>query len=162
MPFAGDIVQADDVNTIVGTQLGIVAAPVTSTSNGTPTSGTTEVRDAVLGNFTFTVAAAQASTRYRVVLAGRGLSGSVVGDRYGINFRDGGASTPTASSTLIGANATVYVNATGSNGVESNTQTATWVPGAGVHTVGVFTVRLNGTGVATPVGACEFYVEALG
>ncbi|SRR6266581_2590704 len=162
MPSAGDIIDAADVNTIVGTQLGIVASPVTSVSNGTVTSGTTETRDAVLGNYVFTVAAAQASTRYRVVLAGRGLNGTVAGDRYTINFRDGGASTPTATSTLVGVNFNVYIPATGSTGVQANFMGSTFVPGAGTHTIGVFVVRSLGTGTATPNGACEFYVEALG
>src|SRR6266704_5920184 len=125
MPSAGDIIDAADVNTIVGTQLGIVAAPVTTVSNGTVTSGTTETRDAVLGNFVFTVAAAQAATRYRITLSGRGLSATQASERYTINFRDGGASTPTATSTLVGVNFNQPISFTGSLGVQAGTWSST-------------------------------------
>jgi hypothetical protein len=161
MPSAGDIVNAIDVQ-IDGVQLGIIGSPVTTSSNGTITSSGTETRDAVLGNLVFVVAAAQASTRYRITLSGRGLFCSAPADRYTINFRDGGASTPTATSTLVGVNFNVTFTAAGSPGVAANTMSSTFVPGAGTHTIGVFVARISGTGTATPVGACEFYVEALG
>lgn len=168
MPSAGDIIEAVDVE-IPGIQLGTVAW-TSQVSNGTVTSGGTQTRDAVLGNVTFTVAAAQNTTRYRVVLAGRGVFGnSITGshDRYTLNFRDGGASTPTTSSTLIGPNFNVLVenqdaDQGGTAEVQAQFYASTWVPGTGVHNVGAFWVRSSGTGTGTPTGACEFYVEALG
>lgn len=160
MPSAGDPINAVDVQ-IANVLLGTVVWSST-VSNGTTTSGTTETRDAVMGNLSFVVAAAQAGTRYRVVMAGRGLNGSVAGDRYSINFRDGGASTPTATSPLAGVNFNVRIDDTSSNGVQANFVASTFIPGAGTHTIGVFYVRSLGTGTATPVGASEFYVEALG
>ena len=160
MPSAGDIIEAVDVQ-IPGVQLGTVAI-VTTVSNGTVTSGGTETRDAVLGNLVFTVAAAQAATRYRVCLAGRGLNCTAAADRFTLNFRDGGASTPTAVSTQVGPNFNVTFAAIGSPGVAANFWASTYVPGAGTHTIGTFWVRTSGTGTVTPVGACEFYVEALG
>ncbi len=160
MPSAGDIVEVADVQ-IPNVQLGTVAY-VTQASNGTVTSSGTETRDAVLGNLTFVVAAAQNTTRYRIVLAGRGLNCTAAADRFTLNFRDGGASTPTAASTLVGVNFNVTFAATGSPGVAAAFFGSTFVPGTGAHTISAFWIRTSGTGTATPVGACEFYAEALG
>lgn len=162
MPASGDTLVGTDVSTIVSVQLGTVAY-TSQTSNGTVTSGTTETRDAVLGNLTFVVAAAQNTTRFKVTLSGRGLFSTVAGDRFAINIRDGGGSTPSATSTLVGVNFTqVMPSATGSNGIQASTFSTTFVAGTGTHTLSVFTVRVNGTGTATPSGACEFYAEAIG
>src|SRR5215813_7526415 len=83
----------------VPNQYGLPTARVTTASNGTTTSAGTETRDAVLGNLAFT---AVDTVRMEVHLHGRMLFGNSTsaGDRYKINIRDGGASTPTASSTL--------------------------------------------------------------
>jgi hypothetical protein len=115
-------------------------AATTTAANGTETSGTTETRDAVLGNYSFT---ALAGHSYRVVLENAGGVCTVVNDQFGIRIRNGGASTPTASSTQI-----------------ANTRLACWnnsialplfisgkfSPGAGVQTLSVFCIRLAGTG----------------
>jgi len=160
MPSAGDIVNAADVQ-IPNVSLGTVAW-VSTVSNGTTTSSGTETRDAVLGNLVFVVAAAQAGVRYRITLAGRGLNGTAAADRYTLNFRDGGASTPTAVSPLVGVNFNVTFAATGSPGVAANYWGSTFFPGAGTHTISAFWIRTSGTGTATPTGACEFYAEAMG
>lgn len=160
MPSAGDIIEAADVE-IAGISLGMITW-TTQSSNGTTTSSGTETRDAVLGNITFVVAAAQNNTRYRVVLAGRGLNVTAAADRFTLNFRDGGNATPTASSAQWGVNFNMTFTATGSPGVAAGFFASTAVPGTGTHTLSAFWVRTSGTGTATPTGACEFYVEALG
>jgi hypothetical protein len=140
--------------------LGIPGAAVTTGSNGTATSGTTETRDAVLGNYQFT---AIANVRYRLTLAGRGPSCTVVADRFalGLRYTIGGA-TPTSSDTLLGHTTTWVPSVAGGNGVVTVNHSASFIPGAGLITVASFWTRLNGTGVATPTGLCEMYAEAIG
>jgi hypothetical protein len=157
MTTAGEIVRSSD--------LGTAAAPVTTSTNGTATSAATETIDAVLGSLTFT---AQPGRRYRVQLWGRALSMTVANDRFSLKMRyttDG--STPTAASTQIGHDATIVNTITGTNGAIQLPLTLTFVPIAAGGTAAVVTVRVswtrvNGTGVATPVGTCEFWVEAVG
>jgi hypothetical protein len=92
---------AEDVDgALEEVRTGIMADPITNAGAGTPTSSTTEVRDAVLGDYVFT---AVAGRRYQVVLTG-GMSSSVANDVYEVNVRDGGGSTPTSGSTLVAQN----------------------------------------------------------
>jgi len=152
---AGQTIYAANINTI-----GLVGSVVSTGSNGTVTSGTTETVDAVLGTLTFT---ALASRTYRINLHGRGLSGSVTADRFSVKFRytiDG--STPTASSTLADHDHAYLIGAvTGTNGVSTFSYQALIVPGAATVKVVVTTTRTVGTGTATPVGACQFWAEAI-
>lgn len=155
MPSAGQTITSAQANA-----LGIPVAPTTTASNGTATSGTTETRDAVLGNYQFT---AVAGVRYLVTLSGRGLNCSVVADRFacGLRYTVGGA-TPTSASTLIGHASTWVPSVSGGNGVVSVLHNATFIPGAGVITISAFFTRLNGTGIATPVGIVELYAQGIG
>jgi hypothetical protein len=139
---------------------GIVAPPINTISNGTPSSAGTEIRDDVLGPYQFE---AQDSVRYRVWLLGREMNGSVAGDRFAFNIRNGGASTPTAASPLVAA-ATHVVQVILTAGREVVMVSGSFIPGAGTVTLAVFTVRLAGTGVCTPTttSISEFYVEAIG
>lgn len=139
-------------------RIGIVAAPLTTSSNGTPTSGTTETLDAVLGIYSFT---ALAGVRYRATLSGREMNGSVANDQYSFNLRYAVGGAPTSASTLI-AGASHLCAVTLSAGREAVPISGTFMPGAGAIQVGVFTVRRSGTGVCTPTGACELYVESIG
>lgn len=142
----------------------LMATPVNTSSTGTVTSGTTETRDAVLGNYVFT---AVAGRTYRVTIAQLIGNSSVANDQYAIRVRDGGAVTPTAASTLIGE--TVWLCTTGGTGGRSQIPfQRTFTATSGTHTLAMFAVRLSGTGVFTPcspavyVGATdvrEMYVE---
>lgn len=122
-------------------------AATTSAATGTITSSTTETRDAILGNYTFT---ALAGHSYRAVLENSCGVGSVIDDQFGIRIRNGGASTPTAASPMIG-NTRIWV------GVASKALpcfvSGKFTPGAGVQTLSVFYVRLAGTGTMTAWGA---------
>src|SRR5262245_46786261 len=131
---AGHVLDAADLNVLVdalNNQIGLPAARVTTASNGTATSGTTETRDTVLGNYTFT---SPGSVRYRVCLYGRMLFGNSTssGDRYKINIRDGGASTPTAASTLVAQLNVVLVGA-GFAASDTTPVVGTFLPGSGTH-----------------------------
>lgn len=140
--------------------LGIPGAAVTTGTNGTATSGTTETYDAVLATYVFT---AIAGVRYRVTLAGRGGNCTVAADRFSLGLRyTVGGGTPTSANTLVGHTATSVPSVAGGNGVVTVNHSATFVPGAGLITVGSFWTRLNGTGILTPVGLCEMYAEAIG
>ena len=151
---AGQVITASALNS-----LGLVGSIVSTGTNGTVTSGTTETVDAVLGTLTFT---SLATRTYRVSLLGRGLSGSVAGDRFSVKFRytiDGSA--PTAASTLLDHDSTVYVPGVGGNFSGTFPHQAVFTPGAATVKVVVTTTRVNGTGVGTPIGSCQFFAEAL-
>jgi hypothetical protein len=155
MPSAGQTITSAQANA-----LGIPVTPTVTGTNGTATSGTTETRDAVLGNYQFT---AVAGVRYWATISGRGLNCTVVADRFacGLRYTVGGA-TPTSASTLIGHASTWVPSVSGGNGVVTLYHGATFIPGAGVITISSFWTRLNGTGIATPVGQCEMYVQGIG
>lgn len=143
---------------IRSTDSSIAADPTSTSSSGTASSGTTETRDAVLGDYTFT---ARAGRRYRVIYDGLIMSSSVAADVYQIRIRNGGASTPTAASTLIAASQW-KAQTSGGPGQETVPVGLTFVPGAGTVTLSAFTVRSSGTGVGTPLGTRELYVLDIG
>src|SRR5665647_576847 len=134
----------------------IMGTPTTAAAPGTATSGTIETRDAVLGNYTFT---AVAGRRYQAVVNGMLGSGSVANDLFVIKVRNGGASTPTAASTAV-ASLRYPVFATGGVGQMGIPLSGTFVPGAGTVTLGIFAIRLAGTGtliLASDAVARELY-----
>jgi len=138
-----------------------MGTPVSAAAVGTTTSGTTETRDAVLGNYTFT---AVAGRRYQVVVNGMLGSGSVVGDLFAIKVRNGGASTPTTASTAV-ASLRYPVFAAGGVGQTGIPLSGTFVPGAGTVTLGIFAVRLAGTGIlnlASDAVSRELYAVDIG
>jgi hypothetical protein len=149
-----------DARVIAVAGLGIPVAPVSTSSNGTTTSGTTDTLDSVLGTYTFT---AIAGVRYRAMYVGGEMNTSVAGDKYNQNIRNGGASTPTSASPSIAASSR-YVAATLSAGRTGLHVMGTFVPGAGLVTLGLFTARSAGTGVGTPTATSlrELFVEAIG
>lgn len=132
-------------------------APTTTASNGTATSGTTETRDAVLGDYVFSVPTVGAAWRYRVIFNMR-MSFTVADDVFLINIRNGGASTPTTSSTIVGLGAAV-ARITGGPGQTTCVASGDFVPGSGTQTLGVFVQRINGTGTCTPVGTRSLSAE---
>src|SRR5579859_8003973 len=78
---------------------GVQAAPVSTAASGTPTSGTTETFDAVLGTYQWN---AVAGRRYMVFMNNLLGGGTVTADLYSLRIRNSGsASAPTASSTAI-------------------------------------------------------------
>lgn len=131
--------------------------PASTSSSGTASSGTTETRDAVLGDFVFTAAAGR---RYRVWWTG-GMSGTA-GERCAVRVRDGGGSTPTSSSTLLAETRHVPDATGGAGQVTIPPAVATAVLSAGTHTLSAFTIRLNGSNDFTPVFTRELYVEDMG
>lgn len=140
--------------------LGIRAVPVSTASNGTASVGTTETRDAVISTYAFT--SLGTTRRYRWVYSGVVLNGSVASDTFVLRVRDGGASTPTASSTQLGRDIPFSVAAVGTPGRQAPFATGTFTAAAGTRTLSPFLLRTAGTGVCTPVNDREFYVEDIG
>ncbi len=143
---------------------GIVAAPISTASSGTNTSGTTETFDAVLGYYPCNLVAGR---RYWAVMNGLHGGSTVTADLYNIRIRDSGTSSnPTSGSTLV-ASSSWYAPVSGGPG-----QTFIHVAGSfiaatsGTHTLGMSAVRFAGTGVFTPLSASslarELYVVDLG
>ena len=122
----------------------IMGTPISTATNGTATAGgAVEIMDAVLGNYTFT---AVAGRRYRAVLDGLGVDTTVAADLICVRIRNGGASAPTITSTAVAA-AQSRPAVAGGTGDESVVLGNTFVPGAGVVTLGASIQRLVGTGV---------------
>lgn len=140
--------------------VGTVAAPLNTTASGTPTSGTTEVFDAILGYYQVTLINGHT---YRASVNGLQGSGTVAGDLYNIFIRDSGnSSNPTSASTQI-AHSRWYCPAVAGAGQSSIVLAMSFVAaGSGVHTFGVSAARVSGTGVFTPVNTRELLIEDLG
>lgn len=142
----------------------LAPAPTTSNSTGTITSGTTETRDAVLGDFAFTVPTVAATWRFEAIVTNVKLNFTTADDLFAITIRDGGGSSPTSASTLV-AELNVMQHLSGGTGQMSWTCSGSWVPGAGVHTLSMFLVRRNGAGTAQAVAGAkgrELYVKFVG
>jgi len=167
---AGEIVTDTELNTEIRDNLnslnttGYGGTPTSTTSAGTGSASSTESRDAVLGNYSFT---AVAGRRYLAVVNGIRLNGTVANDVVACRIRyNSGSSTPTSSSTLCADNQ-FPLPTTGSTGATSMPLQGTFVPGAGVQTLAMFIVRTFGTGLVTPsataAGAArELFVIDLG
>lgn len=137
---------------------GCMATPVSTSSNGTATAAdTVEVRDTALGNYTFT---AVANRRYRVHYHGALANSGTVNCRMVVRVRDGGASTPTTASTLIGETS-AYVTETSTSGRTQCDLVRTFTTTAGTHTLAVFTQSPDSAAM-TPVASRELYVEDIG
>jgi hypothetical protein len=159
MPLAGEILTASMLS------IGIVAAPVSTSANGTPTpSGGAETFDTVLGYYQ---AAVISGHRYRVCIDGLIGNCGTASDVYLLQIRDSGsASNPTTSSTLV-----AQVEWT-----SAQSATASRIPiflantfvafSTGTHTFGFSAQRTSGSGVFTPVsspnGFREMYITDLG
>lgn len=138
---------------------GVQGTKASTAASGTATAGAgIEILDAVLGNYTLN---ALATRRYRVHYAGVILNGSVAADQYALNVRDGGGSVPTITSTLLYAKPG-FLPGVGTAGRMNADISFLTTFTAGVHIIGVGTIRTAGTGVITPVGTRELYVEDVG
>jgi hypothetical protein len=148
-------------------QLGVPvsATPVSTTLNGTPTSGSSEVFDAVLGYYQATLIAGR---RYLAVvngLVGNGAAGEV----YAVNIRNSGTSSnPTTSSTAV-ASSEWYCPVAGTGGRGTIALAGSFIaPATGVNTFGLSSVRVIGSGTFTPISSSttgsvrELYVMYLG
>lgn len=135
----------------------IMATPTSTASAGTSTAGgAVEIREAVLGNYTFT---AVAGRRYEAKLAGATYASTVAGDVVKASIRNGGGSTPTTSSTLV---CVAALNLATSGVYATCMPVGTFVPGAGTVTLSAFTQRNNGTGTISVSGTRELYVLDIG
>lgn len=137
---------------------GIPAAPISTSSNGTPTAGGgSETFDAILGFYQATLINGH---RYEVKMNGLIGNCGANGDEYQLQIRDSGnASNPTTGSTLVAQ--TQWSSTT--NGISSRTPiyiANTFVAGgSGVHTFGFSSARISGTGVFTPVNGPNLFRE---
>lgn len=156
--------------TPAGTPRGIMAVPLSTAANGTPTASTTDTLDTIMGTYTFT---AVAGRRYRVVLENLICNGSVSADVFAIRVRNGGAGTPTtASPAVLDSGWTCVV--IGSAGRVTLTLEDTFLASSsGMATLACFYQRASGTGILTPLspsvggtsgltGLRKLYVEDIG
>lgn len=136
------------------------AAPVSTATNGSVTSGATETLDTVLGTYQCSLIAGR---RYLAVMNDLLGNGSVAADVFQCNIRNSGSSSaPTASSTLIASQQWV-ATVVGTSGRSAIPLSQSFIaPASGLNTLGFFAVRNSGTGVFTPVGNRELYVMYLG
>lgn len=156
MPLAGEILTASVLS--IGIPNG--SPPVGTSASGTPTTGTTEVFDVILGYYQFT---AINGHTYQAIVNGLIGNGSVVADQYTIQIRDSGNSGNPTSGSLLVAQAEWEPQVTGSGGRISIPDSFAYVAaGSGLHTLGVSAVRVSGTGIFTPVGIRQLYVVDLG
>ncbi|SRR6266540_2142627 len=138
---------------------GIVAVPKTGTG-ATAIATTTELKDLVVGDYTFT---AVAGRRYRVHFQCR-LRSTVAADKVDVRIRDGVGSSPTNVSTLLtGAEGTVAAT---TGGDDLKVEQTLLGLSAGTHIIAAFYIRALGTGNVTLDVATgqnrELYVEDIG
>lgn len=148
------------VLTTVNGRYGTPAAPISTGSNGIVTAGTTETPDTNLGILTFT---ALAGVRYKVSLGGRALSMTVANDRFNVKLRyTTNGVNPTIADTLLERDSTIVNGTTGGTGGISVMHVVQFMPGAGTIKIISTWQRSSGTGVATPIGLCSMWAEAIG
>jgi hypothetical protein len=154
----------------VGLTQGLMSVPITTTSNGTATTGTTDTLDAVLGNYQFT---AVSGRRYRVVMSGLIGNSDTAAVSYAVRVRNSGsASTPTTASTAVIDQLWVANSAsTGAAGRAPIPMEDTFIAGSsGTQTLAFFAQRQGASGVFTAVspssstgtGPRKLWVEDLG
>lgn len=135
--------------------------PVRTATNGTTTTGTSWVRDDVLGPYTFY---AVAGRRYRAVFEGGRISTDTVDvtGQQRISF-ESGTTLVTASSTVI-TEGQIRLKDTGGVGETTLNLSKPFTPGAGQFTIGVLTKRAapnTGTSILTPTNERSLYVMVM-
>lgn len=125
-------------------------APISTGSSGTSTSGSTEIMDSVLGTLQATNLIA--GRPYRIEVTGLMGGSTAAGDLVQVKIRDSGsASTPTTSSTIV-AQSTWECQTSGGPGQTSITLSDVFIAASsGTHTFGLFSQRIAGSGIFTPV-----------
>jgi len=128
---------------------GIVVAPTSTVSSGTPTSSSTEIMDSVLGTLQATLVSGR---RYRVEVTGLLGGSTVANDLVQVKIRDSGSSsTPTTASALV-ALSVWECQTTGGPGQTTIQLFDTFVAGSsGTHTFAMFSQRIAGSGIFTPL-----------
>jgi hypothetical protein len=140
----------------------IMAAPTTTSTNGTAGSTTTgtEVFDAVLGYHQATLVSGR---RYEVTVNGLIGNSGASGDEYTLQIRDSqSASNPTSASALVTQSEWTAPGAgsAGRNGIPLSQTFLCTV--TGVHKFGVSYTKVSGTGPLTPLGTRELFIEDVG
>lgn len=138
----------------------LMATPLATSSNGTPTSTTVETFDAVLG---YLQASLISGRRYTVECNGLVGNGNTAADNYQIQIRDSqSSSNPTSASTLI-SQTQWYCNVAGTPGRTGIALGQSFLcTVTGTHTFGVSAVRISGSGIFTPVGQRELLITDMG
>jgi len=163
--LAADLIKFTGINVTPDLQVDGVSLPrglvngIAQSTAATTAVTTTETKDDGVGDYAFTV---KTGHFYRVTYQCRARS-SAAGDKIDVRIRDGGASSPTNTSTLR-AGGEVGVNTTTGDQLIV-TQMLSGLA-AGTHTLAAFYVRAAGTGnvnVDQATGQTrELYVEDLG
>jgi hypothetical protein len=140
----------------------VLGTPKTSNVSSTASSGTTEVRDAILGDYVFT---AVSGHWYEIVYTGALANMDAANSRMATRVRDGGVSTPTTGSTLVGetTNYCVETGTAGRNSIRLGGRVSQF--SSGTHTLSIFTVSLDSaasTQVPDTMSLRQLYVKYAG
>lgn len=133
-----------------------LTAPI-STTTDTGSLGATEGQDTNLGNYTFT---AVAGYRYQVMLQNISIVSGTAGDKYIVRARDGGLSTPTASSTIVGE--TLFTAQVTNQPQPIPPLTSFVASSTGTHIIGLFVIRSTGSNTATVTSSGHYASGTLG
>lgn len=140
------------------------ATPQATATTGTPSSGTTETFDIVLGYYQCQLIAGR---RYQAQMNGLVGNAGVAGDEYSLQIRDSGSSSnPTASSTLVAQTQWSSQTAAAPGRIPIFLANTFIASSTGTHTFGFSSTKIGGTGPFTPVSppnlARELFVIYLG
>jgi hypothetical protein len=126
---------------------GLTHASISTVTNGSATSGTTETQDTVLG--TLTVAGIISGRTYTVKMNGLVGNGNA-GDIYFVRIR-ADTGTVTTSSPIVAEN-TWHCSTSGTGGRQGISLEHTWKPSSsGTYNFSFWAVRSVGSGVFTPL-----------
>ena len=142
----------------------VTATPQSTASTGTPSSGTTETFDIVLGYYQCQLIAGR---RYQAQMNGLIGNAGVAGDEYMLQIRDSGSSSnPTASSTLVAQTQWSSQTAGAPGRIPIYLANSFIASSTGTHTFGFSSTKIGGTGPFTPVSPAslvrELFVVYLG
>ncbi|HTF08181.1 MAG TPA: hypothetical protein VK659_08420 [Asanoa sp.] len=143
---------------------GIIGAAQATALTGTATTAgasNVEVRDAVLGDYTFTADATRLYVvKYPNVRAS--VDAAATPNLVTIRVRDGGAGTPTVASPMV-AEGQARLVATGGPGQASiYVESIPLTFSTGTHTLGAFIVAATAAGTVTPLGNRALYAADIG
>lgn len=139
-------------------QFGLPAPPVVCSGGGTATSSTTEIRYSTMPLYSFV---SLPGVRYKIVVDGAQVNGSVAGERGLLQVRDGGSGTPGLGSPVWDHATDFQIGSVAARAATVNMQPSQ-IPTSTVHTLGLFIQNITGIGTMAPAGTGQMWAEAVG